>query len=242
MPVKVLLVDDEPDVRAMVRVQLRLRGNFDVVGEAADGETALALAAERRPEVILLDLGLPRLAGRDLIARVRRASPRSQIVVYTGRDVAPESLGPIAAFARKDLDVERLVDMLSEIGTAARDEEELALPRDTASAAVARRWVVATCARWGCERELDQIMLVVSELVTNAVVHARSSCTLRLSRRGDSVRVDVVDGGEGSPDLHRPDESAENGRGLYLISAMSSAWGVEPMTSGGKSVWAELAC
>lgn len=242
MPVKVLLVDDEPDVRAMVRIQLRLRGDFDIVGEAADADAALGLATERRPEVILLDLGLPGLAGRDLIARVRAASPRSQVVVYTGSDVAPESLGPIAAFARKDLDIGRLVDMLSEVGVAARDEEELTLPRDTASASVARAWVATMCTRWGCERELDQIMLVVSELVTNAVLHARSGCTLRLSRRGDAVRVDVVDGGEGSPDPYQPDENAEHGRGLYLISAMSSAWGVEPITSGGKSVWAELAC
>lgn len=242
MPVKVLLVDDEPDVRAMVRVRMRLRGGFDVVGEAVDGDTAVLLAAQRRPEVILLDLGLPGLAGTDLIARVRGASPRSQIVVYTGREVAPETLGPIAAFARKDLDVDKLVELLADIGVSARDEEELALPRDETSASVARRWVVDVCGGWGCEAELDEILLVVSELVTNAVVHARSDCTLRLSRRGDAVRVDVVDGGQGSPDPYRADENAEHGRGLYLISAMSSAWGVEPIATGGKSVWAELAC
>ena len=242
MPVKVLLVDDEPDVRAMVRVRMRLRGDFDVVGEAADGDTAVLLAGKRRPEVILLDLGLPGLAGTDLIARVREVSPRSEIVVYTGGEVAPESLGPIAAFARKDLDAERLVEMLSEVGVAAREESELELPREESSASVARRWTTAVCERWGCERELDEILLVVSELVTNAVVHGRSNCTLRLSRRGDAVRVDVVDQGEGSPDPYRADEHAEHGRGLYLISAMSSAWGVDPITSGGKSVWAELAC
>ena len=244
MPIKVLIVDDEPDLRTLAKLTMRLRGGFVVVGEAGDGDTALQRAGHLHPEVIVLDLGLPGLAGTDLIGRIREVSPESQIVVYTGIDIAPDLLaGQVARFVTKSTSMEHLVDLLAEVGAEVRAEEIIHLPAEKASASAARRFVGEVCSRWGCEHSLDEVLVVVSELVTNAVVHARSACDVRLSRKNGTVRIEVRDQGAGSPDPHLPAEEDEHGRGLFLISAMSRAWGVEPSDSGvGKSIWAELAC
>ena len=62
MTVRVLLVDDVADVRRLVRVALRFHGGFEVVGEARAGMQAIELADRLRPDVVLLDLGLPDLS------------------------------------------------------------------------------------------------------------------------------------------------------------------------------------
>jgi anti-sigma regulatory factor (Ser/Thr protein kinase) len=80
----------------------------------------------------------------------------------------------------------------------------------------------------------------VTELVNNAVTHARSECELRISVNPLSVRLEVVDKGEGTPDPMPPSSTRNHGRGLHLIDALTAAWGYEPIPSGGKMVWAEL--
>ena len=87
----------------------------------------------------------------------------------------------------------------------------------------------------------DAIMLVVSELVTNAVTHARSSCRIRLSLNVATLRIDVLDAGAGTPEPQPPSETEEHGRGLYMVDAVTTAWGLEDVPGQGKLVWAELA-
>jgi anti-sigma regulatory factor (Ser/Thr protein kinase) len=85
--------------------------------------------------------------------------------------------------------------------------------------------------------------LLVSELVTNAVVHGREPIGLRISRDQGMLRVEVSDGGAQTAQLIQlvPDPDAEAGRGLFLLNALSSAWGTIPAgRRGPKTTWFEL--
>ena len=88
---------------------------------------------------------------------------------------------------------------------------------------------------------LDDALLVVSELAANAVTHANSSLRIRLSLKESTLRIDVIDSGAGTPEPQPTSNTAEHGRGLHLVTALTSAWGLEAMPDGGKVVWAELA-
>lgn len=240
MTVRTLVVDDVADLRHLVRVALRLHGGFEVVGEAGDGEQAVELAAATMPDVIVLDLALPHLAGTELIARLRDAAPGAKIVVFTGTTDSADGVGAeVEGFVAKTEDVEALVTHLEQVAAPAVTAE-LELPAAPDAAAMARAFVRERSLSWGCDDVVDAALLVVSELVTNAFVHAGSRCTVRAVRRPGVLRLEVADAGEGSPDPHVASDEDEHGRGLLLVSAMTEAWGVEPAAGGGKVVWAEL--
>ena len=77
---KVLIVDDEPDIRRVGQMSLELVGQLEVV-LASGGEEALAVAAQERPDVILLDVMMPRLDGPATLALLRRAPETADIPV-----------------------------------------------------------------------------------------------------------------------------------------------------------------
>jgi anti-sigma regulatory factor (Ser/Thr protein kinase) len=89
------------------------------------------------------------------------------------------------------------------------------------------------------------VALVVTELVTNAVLHARSAPILTVAVGPSAIRVEVFDDGPGTPRL-RPlgDEPVTSGRGLALVDMVAESWGVAPSGPGGapgKTVWAVIA-
>lgn len=241
MAVTVLLVDDVEELRGVVRQALRLHGGFNVVAEAADGTSAVAAAAEHRPDVVVLDLGLPDLEGQEVVARLRDVTPESQVVIFTGTVTAERAglTGRVAAFVRKEQDVAYLVDLLANLS---RDRHHAASARigpDLSDVGRARQFVVKHCAAWGCTAGEDDAKLVVTELVTNALLHAGTPCELRLRLTGETLRVEVEDGGGGVPDIQAADGGAEHGRGLLLVSALCLAWGIDAGEKG-KIVWGEL--
>jgi DNA-binding NarL/FixJ family response regulator len=81
--VRLLVVDDHPVVRQGLRTFLETRADFSVVGEAGDGEAAVAEAARLRPDVILMDLAMPGVDGLEAISRIRAADPDARILVLT---------------------------------------------------------------------------------------------------------------------------------------------------------------
>jgi signal transduction histidine kinase len=81
---RVLLVDDVADLRFLLRVVLENDGAFHVVGEAGDGLTAVELAAQLEPDVILLDLSMPTMDGLEALPRLREAAPTCAIAVLSG--------------------------------------------------------------------------------------------------------------------------------------------------------------
>ncbi len=238
----VLLVDDVDEVRTVLRTSLRLRGGFAVVAEAADGHGAVQLARATQPDIVVLDLGLPDLAGREVLSRVREVAPGAQIVVFSGLESADPAAvaGQVAAFVTKDRDIDYLVDLLEHVG---RDLPRTATRRLTAHPSAvgdARRFVKQQCKAWDCTDMADEAMLVVSELVTNAIVHAQAGMELRASFANRVLRLEVLDSGPGTPDPRIATRDDEHGRGLLLVSVLSASWGVESAGGGRKLVWAEL--
>lgn len=113
------------------------------------------------------------------------------------------------------------------------------LRADPRSARAARRFVTSTLTRWKCQHVADMVALLTSELVTNAVVHARSGVRLTLVLGRAAVRVEVADDAPGRPVLRRAGPESLSGRGLTLLDAIADRWGVEHATPG-KSVWFEV--
>jgi PAS domain S-box-containing protein len=80
----VVLVDDSADVRRLVRHTLEASGLFEVVGEGADGEEAIALAYRHQPDLVLLDTSMPRMDGLEALPAVRALCPETSVVMFTG--------------------------------------------------------------------------------------------------------------------------------------------------------------
>ena len=106
----ILLVEDDPALRRALRTTLRSR-QFEVL-EAATGETAIVLAADRRPDVVILDLGLPDLDGLDVLRQLR-AFTDVPVIVLTARDEQSEKIRSLDAgaddYVTKPFDTEELL-------------------------------------------------------------------------------------------------------------------------------------
>lgn len=107
------------------------------------------------------------------------------------------------------------------------------------SARAARHFVEGLLREWRREHVVDLVTLLTSELVTNAVMHARSALDLQVECLQDGVRVCVHDRGEGVPVRRHVSIEATSGRGLALVDTLARRWGVDPEPSG-KAVWFEV--
>ncbi len=104
----------------------------------------------------------------------------------------------------------------------------------------ARRLAAAFARHENVDAVSESLVLVTSELVSNAVRHADSVVTITLTRNGPSIRVEVADDGDGLPQLRHPAATIAGGRGLLIIDGLASDWGSH-RSGTGKVVWAELA-
>jgi anti-sigma regulatory factor (Ser/Thr protein kinase) len=113
------------------------------------------------------------------------------------------------------------------------------LPASARSVPEARRHVAAALELWQFDGLVDTARLLTSELVTNAVLHARTAMTLSLEEQDGGIRVSVTDNSPVSPALRRHSANSTTGRGLQLIDQLADAWSVDD-DNGGKTVWFAL--
>lgn len=115
------------------------------------------------------------------------------------------------------------------------------LTAEPASASGARQFVCLQLLGHGLPQLQDDLPLVVSELVTNAITHAQTPFTVVLQREGPSVRLTVQDLSPQVPVMATPAAMDGGGRGLVIVDVLSREWGVLTHPGGSKSVWADFA-
>src|SRR3954452_3965974 len=117
----------------------------------------------------------------------------------------------------------------------------LYLPPEPESASRARRFISELCRATRLSAEIcETAALLVSELVTNAVIHGKTSATIEVHRPPDSLRISVRDDNPDMPAAGaHPALTAESGRGMQIVSVLADAWGVEQLETG-KAIWFEL--
>ena len=114
----------------------------------------------------------------------------------------------------------------------------LELPPQADSPARARQYVERVLAHRCPPAIVEAASLLVSELVTNAVRHAGTTLTLKITSGRDKVRIEVRDHSERMPEMRVP-RSGASGRGLLLVDRIAQSWGTQPEPDG-KTVWLEL--
>lgn len=245
---RLLIVDDNPDYRLLVRMALA-GSAIEVVGEASTIPAGLEAAANLQPDLVLLDVVMQDDDALAALQPLREASPGVAIAVVAsyaehelwGRSPHVEGV----AYLSKATPPRRLCDELVRIARSARAVSDVvAVERarftsEVQSAGSARRFVSKVLASWGCEDVEDAVLLLVSELVTNAVIHAHSDVEVVLRLRPSRIRVEVVDAATDYVQRRDAAVDDQSGRGMALTEALAAAWGIDTLVAG-KSVWFEV--
>ncbi|MGI8686776.1 MAG: ATP-binding protein [Acidimicrobiales bacterium] len=212
-PGDALVVTPEPAAGEMLDSLLHVAGR-----PARD----LATGAGRTRSIAL---AVPRITGEEATARVERA---------TGVPIARLSL-PGYPLGDQQPD-------LWHHPPAPPREARLRLGVDASEISVVRRLLRRLLSSWRLDAVVEDgdVELLATEIATNAMRHAGTGATLVVRYLGDRIRIEVGDGSSVLPRIRTPDENEPGGRGLPMIEALSSRWGVIE-TVDGKRVWFEVA-
>jgi anti-anti-sigma factor len=225
---------------------IRPRGDLDSYS-AHDLRLALLDCLAELPDAVVVDVA--DLVVLDDVALTVLASIAQQSERWPGARVVLAGASDTLMSAADRMGVLGLVTTCPDVESAAtqfpadiawRRHAGIAADRDAPGVARAAVAQFCTAYRVGAGGDEAAAQLVASELVTNAVVHARTPIDLTLKLAGANLQIAVRDGGGGRARLAGiTDESAESGRGLLLVDALAQAWGnFQP--GSGKVVWATV--
>jgi DNA-binding NarL/FixJ family response regulator len=120
-PIRLLVVDDVDEMRLLLRLGLAEDERFEVVGEASDGLEAIEKAAALKPDVVVLDVAMPRLDGLHAIPRIHLANPGMHIVMLTGFESEALKRAALSSCAsellEKGVPLDDIVEVLAEVGS-----------------------------------------------------------------------------------------------------------------------------
>jgi DNA-binding NarL/FixJ family response regulator len=178
MTVTVLLADDQELVRAGFAMILDARDDIEVVGEAGDGLAAVALTAETRPDVVLMDVRMPRLDGIEATRRIVASGSTARVVMLTTFDLDEPVFAALRAgasgFLLKDI---RPADLADAVRVVARGEALLA---PTVTRRLLDRFATGLPTGSGPDRRLDpltaretEVLTLVARALTNAEIAQR---------------------------------------------------------------------
>jgi signal transduction histidine kinase len=129
IPVRVVLIDDTPDIRLLLRLALEANGQFHVVGDASDGQRGVEVVRTERPDLVVLDLAMPVMDGIETLTHIRRDSPDTRVVVLSAFDserMAERTTAAGAdAYLQKGTSAKRIVTAICET----MGLEEIVAPR-----------------------------------------------------------------------------------------------------------------
>ena len=247
---RVLVVDDDADYRLLVRLALAPESGFEVVAEAGDGEAAITEAVREQPDLVLLDCTMPGADAFDALPGLREAAPDARIVLVSGHDpadlrTASRSAGAVG-YLTKETPARRLAAELGALIGLVQAVEQLLLEasrrfdQDTQTPRAARRFVTQALTGVDDDDLTDTITLLVSELVTNAVLHAGSDVEVSVRLTARAARVEVTDASAQDVAPRTAATEEDSGRGLALVGNLARRWGVRPAAGGGKTVWFEV--
>ncbi|MFD3887134.1 SpoIIE family protein phosphatase [Streptomyces microflavus] len=205
---------------------------------------AVELDAPAGATLLLYTDGLVESRLRDVWTGIEQLRERlAATAQLTGPDHAPplealcddvlDMLGP----GDRDDDIALLAARFD--GIAPSDVAYWYLEPEDAAPGRARRLARRALSRWGLDEMSDEVELLVSEVVTNAVRYAERPVTLRLLRT-DILRCEVGDDSPQLPRQRRARETDEGGRGLFLVNRLARRWGATRLSTG-KVVWFEMA-
>jgi DNA-binding NarL/FixJ family response regulator len=178
LTVTVVLADDQELVRAGFAMILDARDDIEVVGEAGDGQAAVEVVAETRPDVVLMDVRMPRLDGIEATRRIVASGSTARVVILTTFDLDEPVFAALRAgasgFLLKDI---RPADLADAVRVVARGEALLA---PTVTRRLLDRFATGLPAGPGPDRRLDpltareiEVLTLVARALTNAEIAER---------------------------------------------------------------------
>ncbi|MCU1488672.1 MAG: putative sensor protein [Acidimicrobiaceae bacterium] len=240
----VLVVDDDDDYRLLVSLALERDGRLFVAGEAPNLAAGLGVASNTDVDMVLVDAGLL-IDARAALLALHAAAPEA-VLVASACPVLDELAPPLSGDPTRWRLVSKgtpplelasqLVARLAEHPAAIRSFATRTFPAETSSAGASRRFVAERLRNLVSPDVLDSTTLLVSELVANAIVYARTGCEVEISHEERALRVAVTDYDRSWLRRRHSGPGDASGRGIDLVEAYADAWGSERSESG-KRVW-----